>query len=349
MIFRDHFLSDQVGFVYSRMGAEEAAWHFLDRIRENTRPMLERGADVLVPIILDGENAWEYYDHNGRPFLRELYRRISESQDLAALTVTEALQLDPPRTLHHIHPGSWINANFDIWIGAEEDNIAWEYLLRARRKFDEVAPTVSEAQRGLAYEELLIAEGSDWNWWYGHEHISENRIEFDELYRQHLSNVYSSLGVPVPEELSEPILKSGVPNFNQPPSHPIHPVIDGEVTSHFEWVGAGRFQLDHRSGSMHSNEPRLRDVYYGADGDDLYLRLDFDEGFRFDLLELRTEQQTVSLLDNPSVQIAKKRITEIRVPFAILGASSESPFRFQLSIANQTIPPEGWFDLAIPA
>src|ERR1700733_3088236 len=112
MIFRDHFLSDQVGFVYSKMRADEAASQFLDRIRENTRPLLEHGADVLVPIILDGENAWEYYDHNGRPFLRELYRRISESSeaegDLAALTVSEALKLDTPRTLDHIHPGSWI-------------------------------------------------------------------------------------------------------------------------------------------------------------------------------------------------------------------------------------------------
>src|ERR1700722_20355452 len=134
MIFRDHFLSDQVGFVYSGMRAEDAAGQFLDRIRENTRPMLERGGDVLVPSILGGENAWEYYDHNGRPFLRELYRRISESDDLAALTVSEALKLDPPHTLDHIHPGSWIDANFDIWIGAEEDNIAWEYLLRAPQK-----------------------------------------------------------------------------------------------------------------------------------------------------------------------------------------------------------------------
>jgi alpha-amylase/alpha-mannosidase (GH57 family) len=180
MIFRDHFLSDQVGFVYSRMGAEEAASHFLDRIRDNTRPLLERGADVLVPIILDGENAWEYYDHNGRPFLRELYRRIGESSDLAALTVSEALALDPPQMLDYIHPGSWINANFDIWIGDEEDNLAWEYLLRARRKFDEVASGVSEQQRGLAHEELMIAEGSDWCWWYGPEHQSDNRIEFDE-------------------------------------------------------------------------------------------------------------------------------------------------------------------------
>ncbi len=330
MIFRDHFLSDQVGFVYSRMAAEEAASHFLDRIRENTRPMLERGADVLVPIILDGENAWEYYDHNGRPFLRELYRRISESPDLKALTVSEALQLDSPRTIDHIHPGSWIDANFDIWIGAEEDNMAWEYLLHARRKFDEVAASVSDTQRALAYEELLIAEGSDWCWWYGPEHISENRIEFDELYRQHLANVYHALGIQAPEELSRTILRAGVPNLNQPPSHPIHPVIDGEVTSYFEWVGAGRYQPDNRSGSMHSGEPKIRDVYYGVDNDNLYLRLDFDPGFEFHAIEVRTGQKTVSLLDNPAVQFAKHRIIEIRTPLGLLGLSSETPIYLRL-------------------
>jgi alpha-amylase/alpha-mannosidase (GH57 family) len=349
MIFRDHFLSDQVGFVYSGMRAEEAAGHFLDRIRENTRPMLERGADVLVPIILDGENAWEYYNRNGRPFLRELYRRISESSDLAALTVSEALKLDTPRTLDHIHPGSWINANFDIWIGDEEDNIAWEYLLEARRKFDQIAPTVSEDQRGLAYEELLIAEGSDWCWWYGPEHISENRIEFDELYRQHLANVYHALGLAPPEELSRPILKSGVPNLNQPPTHPIHPVIDGEMTSYFEWVGAGRYQLDNRSGAMHSDEPKIRDVYYGADNDNLYLRLDFDHGIQFNSLELRTEQKALSLLDDPAIQFVRKQILEIRVPFGVLGVSSGSPIHFQLGIANDTVPPEGWLEIASPA
>ncbi len=330
MIFRDHFLSDQVGFVYSGMRAHDAAGHFLDRIRENTRPMLERGADVLVPIILDGENAWEYYNHNGRPFLRELYRRIAESSDLAALTVSEALKLDAPRTLDHIHPGSWIDANFDIWIGDEEDNLAWEYLLRARRKFDEVKATVSEERRSLAYEELLIAEGSDWCWWYGPEHISENRIEFDELYRQHLGNVYHALGIAPPEELLRPILKSGVPNLNQPPTHSIHPVIDGEVTSYFEWMGAGRYQPDNRSGSMHSGEPKIRDVYYGTDNDNLYLRLDFDAGFEFAGLELRTALKSLSLLDNPAVQFAKRRIAEIRVPLDVAGLAPDSPIYLRL-------------------
>ena len=343
MIFRDHFLSDQVGFVYSRIGAEEAASHFLDRIRENTRDALERGEDVLVPIILDGENAWEYYDHNGRPFLRELYRRISESSDLAALTVSEALKLDTPRTLDHIHPGSWINANFDIWLGSEEDNISWDYLLRAREKFDEVASKVSEQQRALAFEELMIAEGSDWNWWYGPEHISENRIEFDELYRQHLANVYRALGLMPPEELSRPILKTGIPNLNQPATHPIHPVIDGEVTSYFEWKGAGRYQPDNRSGAMHSAEPRIRDVYYGADNENLYVRLDFDDGFEFHAVELRAGEKSVPILNNPAVQFAKNRIVEIRVPLGeirvplgMVGLSAQNPIYLRLEYLSST-------------
>jgi alpha-amylase/alpha-mannosidase (GH57 family) len=196
VVFRDHHLSDLIGFVYSRMDSADAAVHFLQQIRANSQPELNQGRDVLVPIILDGENAWEYYAENGRPFLLELYRRIVEAPDLAALSVSEALKVHQQHqsTIGHIFPGSWINANFDIWIGADEDNVAWEYLLRARQKYDEAATSVPEKNRKLAFEELLIAEGSDWCWWYGPEHTSENRAEFDQLYRDHLANVYRALG-----------------------------------------------------------------------------------------------------------------------------------------------------------
>jgi alpha-amylase/alpha-mannosidase (GH57 family) len=169
VIFRDHFLSDLIGFVYSNMDASAAADDFLRRIRENCAGILGSGRDALVPIILDGENAWEYYYQNGRPFLRELYRRIGQDARMQAVTVTEALRLLPPEPIDHIFPGSWINSNFDVWIGAEEDNQAWTQLLRARETFDS-AMGVSEEQRRLAFEELLIAEGSDWCWWYGPEH-----------------------------------------------------------------------------------------------------------------------------------------------------------------------------------
>jgi alpha-amylase/alpha-mannosidase (GH57 family) len=170
MVFRDHFLSDLVGFVYARMGAAEAASDLLGRIRDNCRGILAGGRDALVPIILDGENAWEHYEENGRPFLRELYQRISDAPEILALTLTEALSRIESEPLEHIFPASWINANFDIWIGAEEDNRAWEYLLAARQTYDRVTSSpqgaaLSDERRSLALEELLIAEGSDWCWW----------------------------------------------------------------------------------------------------------------------------------------------------------------------------------------
>jgi alpha-amylase/alpha-mannosidase (GH57 family) len=351
MIFRDHFLSDQVGFVYAKLGAAEAAEQFLDRIRANAEPLVATGADVLVPIILDGENAWEYYYQNGRPFLRELYRRISKSPDLDALTVSEALKIDQPRPLDHIFPGSWINANFDVWIGAPEDNKAWEYLLRARQKYDETAASVPEDNRRLAFEELMIAEGSDWCWWYGPEHQSENRVEFDELYRQHLANVYRALHQTPPEELSRPILMMQAADLQEPPANPIHAVIDGNITSYFEWMGAGRYRRDTRSGAMHSGQSLVRDLYYGADEQNLYLRLDFDGAPEFRRIELRTGERSVSLLDNPAVQFAQRKIFEARVPFDLLGVSRNQPVSFQVAFSNgdmplEMFPPDGWIDLA---
>jgi alpha-amylase/alpha-mannosidase (GH57 family) len=350
MIFRDHFLSDLIGFVYSKMGAAEAATHFLDRVRANAHA-LAGGRDVLVPIILDGENAWEYYYYNGRPFLRELYQRISESPDLLALTVSEALQRDESRALDHIYPGSWINANFDVWIGAPEDNKAWEYLLRARQTYDEVAPRVTEGERRLAHQELMIAEGSDWCWWYGPEHQSENRREFDELYREHLANVYRALKLPPPDELSRPILMLQATDLHEPPSSSIRPIIDGEVTSYFEWMGAGHYRTDNRSGAMHGQRLLVRDLYYGSDDGNLYLRLDFENSAEFTKIELRTEREAISLLDNREVESAHRKILEMRVPFHLLGFSKDHSLQFQVALANRglpldVIPAGGWIDLS---
>jgi alpha-amylase/alpha-mannosidase (GH57 family) len=354
MIFRDHFLSDQVGFVYAKMDAAEAAEHFLGLIRGNAQPLAAGGADVLVPIILDGENAWEYYFQNGRPFLRELYRRISEAPDLDALTVSEALKVDAPGHLDHIFPGSWINANFDVWIGAQEDNQAWEYLLRARQKFDEVSGAVPEAARKLAFEELLIAEGSDWCWWYGPEHHSDNRVEFDALYRQHLSNVYRALNVTPPEELSRPILMTQAAYSHQSPANPIRAVIDGEVTSYFEWMGAGRYRSDSRSGSMHGPRNIVSELFYGSDGSNLYLRLDFDGAPEFSGVELRTKEMKVALSGNPAVERAQKGIFEARVPFELLKMSNGQPIAFQVALLAagvpvEQIPPDGWIELSNPS
>ena len=216
MLFRDHYLSDLIGFQYSQHGAQPTR---RDISCGGFAKTPGRQANALVPIILDGENAWEWYEGNGRPFLRELYHRISEDPELEAITVSEALARFEPRPLDHIFPGSWINANFDVWIGAEEDNQSWERLLEARQFYDQQKGGATEDARKLAFEELLIAEGSDWNWWYGPEHGSDNRPEFDQLYRDHLANVYRALGEEPPANLSQPILKAQPGAFHEPPTN----------------------------------------------------------------------------------------------------------------------------------
>jgi alpha-amylase/alpha-mannosidase (GH57 family) len=329
LLFRDHYLSDLIGFEYSRMGAADAAVHFLDRIRQNTR-----GFEALVPIVLDGENAWEYYEANGRPFLRELYRRISDDPTLQALTVSEALARFKAEPLDHIFPGSWISANFDIWIGAEEDNQAWTLLLDARKAYDQ-ARDIAEADRKIAYEELLIAEGSDWNWWYGPEHGSDNRPEFDQLYRDHLSNVYRALSLPPPEALSRPILRTAQPGeFHEAPQNPIKATLDGKVTSYFEWMGAGRYRPDPRSGAMHGGSTFLEEMFYGWDDTHLYIRLDGAGEAR---VSVEFESGPVG------VEIAADRIIEI------CARRAGGRFRVALSQKNGLppvmVPANGWIEI----
>jgi alpha-amylase/alpha-mannosidase (GH57 family) len=365
LIFRDHFMSDLIGFVYSKMDSGAAADDFLRRIRENCSGILGSGRSALVPIILDGENAWEYYDSNGRPFFRELYRRISEDGQMRAVTVSEAMRELPPEPLDHIFPGSWINANFDVWIGAEEDNQAWTQLLRARQTFD-AAGNVSEEGRRMAFEELMIAEGSDWCWWYGPEHDSANREEFDQLYRSHLANVYRFLNLTPPEELSRPILRVSMPEVQVEASGPIHPVIDGQVTSYFEWIGAGMYQVDGRSGSMHGKKFLIKEVQFGSDGVNFYLRVDFHPGYEHELrgMEARLTAESldgkrisraaivfsgdgvrikelslaVAPCPEPAVECAFARVLELRVSLAALGLTPGSGLKFQFSLWQGGLP-----------
>ena len=279
LLFRDHTLSDLIGFVYSGMDPNHAAQHLLNNIRQAAQPVLDRGRDAVVPIILDGENAWEYYPRSGREFLRRFYDALQNSPGIEAVTVSEAIARHTNfAPLSSIVPGSWISANFNVWIGAPEDNRAWDYLSAARTYYAQAAPLANEGQRKLAYEELLIAEGSDWNWWYGPEHHSANDRDFDELYRKHLSNVYHALGGVPPEYLAQPIIGGEVRPAFIPQSAYIHPRGDASLVRYFEWMGAAMYTADLRAGAMHGKQFWLDAVYAGIDEQFIYGRLDFAAG-----------------------------------------------------------------------
>ncbi|MGA2978354.1 MAG: glycoside hydrolase family 57 protein [Terriglobales bacterium] len=276
LLFRDHTLSDLIGFVYSGMPPQDAANNLIHKIKESAQPVTANGQDAVVPIILDGENAWEYYPHSGREFLRRFYDALQKDPGIEAVTVSEAIARHKGAGhLKSIVPGSWINANFNVWIGAPEDNKAWDYLYHARNFYAQAAPGATEQQRKLAFEEILIAEGSDWNWWYGPEHHTANDRDFDELYRKHLSNIYQALGGTPPDYLAQPIAGEAVrPSFT-PQTAYVHPRVTGDMVRYFEWMGAARYTSDQRSGSMHGKQFLMDEVFAGIDEQYVYGRLDF--------------------------------------------------------------------------
>jgi len=275
-VFRDHTISDLIGFVYSGMPPADAARHLIGNIKEAAKPVLAKGRDAVVSIILDGENAWEYYPKSGREFLRRFYDGLQHEPGVEAVTISEAIARHKDfGKLTSLVPGSWINANFNVWIGAPEDNRAWDYLHHAREFYAQKSARATEEQRKLAFEEILIAEGSDWNWWYGPEHHSANDRDFDELYRKHLSNVYQALGAVPPDYLAQPITGGEVRPSFVPQTAYIHPRVTGDKVRYFEWMGAAIYTADHRAGAMHGKQFLLDSVYAGIDSTQLYGRLDF--------------------------------------------------------------------------
>jgi hypothetical protein len=280
-LFRDHVLSDLIGFTYASWNPAAAAADLVGRIVEAGRRFSARsgGAEAVVPIILDGENAWEHYEGQGRPFLRALYGALSAHPELKTVTMSEAVQA-PATPLSGIFPGSWINADFYIWIGHADDHRAWEQLADARQALEAPGPSATPEGIVRAREEIYIAEGSVWFWWYGDVHSSDHDLEFDDLFRRHLRNVYKSLDKPVPEELFLTNITTEPPRMTaHPPSRFVTPTLDGEVTSYFEWVGAGQLELEAAVGSMHRSAPArqsvVTDLRFGFDATQLYVRVDF--------------------------------------------------------------------------
>jgi alpha-amylase/alpha-mannosidase (GH57 family) len=207
LVFRDKNLSDIISFNYHEWdqaaAANDLVGHFRN-IRAALGPSKQRG---IALIAMDGENAWEYFEDNGRAFFETLYAELDEHAELEAVTVSEHLELEPPlKTLKTIFPASWINHDFRIWIGEEQDNLSWDYLSAVRRdlaKFTQRLAKNGENSEALkkAWRELYISEGSDWNWWYGGRAHSGSDNPFDKLYRTHLKNVYKFLGKPAPDFL----------------------------------------------------------------------------------------------------------------------------------------------------
>jgi alpha-amylase/alpha-mannosidase (GH57 family) len=358
-IFRDRTLSDGVGFRYSRLPPEQAVDDFLGRLDAIKR---RGGGPHVVPVILDGENAWEHFPGNGLAFLRLLHQRIQDDPDIRTVTPGALLEeRQPTEKIERLFAGSWINENFSIWIGDAEDNRAWEMVARAREALLDAEREGSLSPEALeaAWDALYAAEGSDWYWWFGPEHTTDHADEFDRLFRSHVRGVYRALGRPHPSSVDRPVRELTHTTAQSAPSAFLRPSIDGRVTGFFEWNGAARYSSAQDSGVMDLPAKRIIEhVHFGFNRNAFLLRVDsdgpladaFGPNHAIRVLFLRP-QEAILTIRRPSggavetvvesggepraghaIRIAVDRILEMSVPFALLDLEPNDEVLFTLEV-----------------
>jgi alpha-amylase/alpha-mannosidase (GH57 family) len=400
IVFRDHALSDMIGFHYQRSEPVTAADDFVQRLRSIGNAV--GGAEpALVSVILDGENCWEHYPGGGVTFLRALYERCTRAGDIRPVQVGAYLDKYPPRdTLPHLFAGSWINHNFAIWVGHDEDNTGWDALHRTREhlkqrtaEFGVTGPDAgSETCAGAstdqalvervrkAWDEIYIAEGSDWFWWYGDDHSSEQDALFDYLFRKHLQNVYLLLGDVPPTELDRPISRRAHRAIYSQPRAFLDVKIDGRFTF-FEWISAGRYTCQNERGTMAmGTRGPMKDVYFGFSRQALLIRVDLDNAARcaltdFDMMRIgfvepagwelvieapATTGQKIELLHQKrkvpaaGLAVAIDNIVEVALPLEALGLSVGQPVQFFAELlegqqSRDRAPREGIISVTCPS
>jgi alpha-amylase/alpha-mannosidase (GH57 family) len=398
IIFRDHVLSDLIGFHYQRADPHGAAEDFVSRLR-SIGQSVHRNQPALVSVILDGENCWEHYPGQGVAFLRSLYERLTHASEIEVVLPGSYLEAHPPGDgLPHLFPGSWINHNFAIWVGHQEDNTAWDALHRAREHLiarcretgaernsatgEILAPADEVADRvRKAWQEIYIAEGSDWFWWYGDDHSSAQDALFDLLFRKHLENVYRLLGDSPPPDLARPISRRGHWAVHSLPRALLDVEIDGRA-SFFEWVGAGRYVCGNERGTMAmASRSPFGELLFGFDARSFLLRIDcrtlartalpeFSEirvgfaepaGWALSVQAPASPCPGVKLLtprgqpaSAEGIEVAVDRIVELRVPLDRLGLKAGDSLHFFVegfagSQSRARAPQEGVVTLTCPA
>lgn len=396
IVFRDHALSDLIGFHYQRSDPEAAADNFMSCLY-GIGQVIEQGEPALVSVILDGENCWEHYPSGGVDFLRALYQRCTQTPGVKPMKVGDYLERYPPReTLPRLFAGSWISHNFAIWIGHEEDNTAWDALHQTReylrqksepealakkdRSFANASGSVGLSPLQRAWEEMYIAEGSDWFWWFGDDHSSAQDALFDYLFRKHLQNVYVLLGDTPPPELGRPISRKGQRVHYTTPRAFLDVKIDGRYTF-FEWVSAGRYICQNERGTMAmATQGPLEELYFGFNLSLLLIRIDCNRPAKsaladFDVWRIgfvepagfevrvtnpgRADQRAELLRDGvpvPGIEVSAgiDQIAEVAIPFDALGVAVEQHMQFFVELlrdgqGQDRAPREGAIVLTRPS
>jgi len=268
--FRDHFLSDLIGFSYRYQKANDAVNDFVHKVNN----INSKKEDATVFVIVDGENAWEFYQNNAMDFFIKLYEKLSNEKNIQTRNFDEINNLKKNK-LATLHPGSWIYGTFDTWVGHNEKNRAWELIYQTKRDTKECI--FDEKTSKLVEKHFLASECSDWFWWYGDDHFSDFLEEFDLLFRSHLQDIYKLANMKIPSNLMLPISKEREAKLSQTkPQFNITVNVNGIKDSFYEWLGSGLVDESKAYSTMDTSRGIVQQLYYGEDANFIYIRLDAD-------------------------------------------------------------------------
>ncbi len=362
IFFRDTGLSDLIGFTYQTWpDAPRAAEDLVGKCVQTGQAYGGPGEPIL-PVILDGENAWEFYADNGEPFLRAVYQKLGTTKDVEATTFSRALETAKVGTLPRLSPGSWIYGNFDTWAGHDEKNRAWSLLSAVRREVQEQGGPAKLSPD--AREVLLRAEGSDWFWWLGDDHPTAYLSEFETLFRKNLSYVCDKIGRRVPG-LDEPIPRRRAASaLVEEPLQLISPKVDGEAARYYEWLGSGVYRPENEGAAMKVGaEPLVSEMRFGFDEKALYLRFDSRrqsaalKGARlaiaFDATRLEWSEATGLTPALEGGEAACGRVIEMAIPRAAVNLHAGQRVRLMVEVTfaderREQIPRDGAIELVGP-
>lgn len=361
VFFRDNYISDLIGFHYKNWDQKDAAKDLYNKIKAAGEGRKE---DIVLPVILDGENAWEFYSESGRVFLREFYSLVEKSKKVEMVTFSEATSIRSG-DLIEFSAGSWINGNFNIWIGDEDDRKGWELIRIVKELIERNKDSISKELLPEIMENLLIAEGSDWFWWYGSENHTDDLETFDRLFRENLINVCKRADVRIPDELNIPVFrtlekkKSAIIN----PGRYLTPVIDGKETSIYEWAGCGEIETGNMASAIYISHPVFRKIKYCFDKVNFYLNIEMKEEARkyiagdlsFEVEIKNGDVKLVISLEHGDNEISCLfgSILESQIPLQIFEGKESDEMKIIFTIKNgndifSLFPSEGSLNIRIP-
>ena len=273
VIFRDRSIPHLINFEYAGINADMAANDLYEKIKTiQNRLLVSPDETHLLTIAADCENCWENYHNDGKDFLENIYGKITEDNTLETVLISDYIEKEQhKKTLKKIYSGSWIDKTFQYWIGDAEKNKAWTALKYTKDDFRNFVRT-NKGYDGIARakRELLIAEGSDWFWWYGEPNNSGQDFLFDYMFRERLKNVYHYLGLTPPEYLDNSIITKFEVPFKLP-KRSISPSLDGLNSSSGDWYNAGTISM--LDGPIFRENKNVDKINFGCDKDNIYFRL----------------------------------------------------------------------------